>query len=63
MGRKALFSEKEKKGPGRKAKKQGAPVFSKKLLAGKLIFQVLINYASFKVFCPMPTLIFKDFNR
>jgi len=29
MGRKAEYSEKPKKGPGRKARKQGAPVFRK----------------------------------
>lgn len=31
MGRKGAFAEKQKKGPGRKAKKQGAPVLSKQL--------------------------------
>lgn len=30
MGRKAEYSEKPKKGPGRKARKQGAPTFTKK---------------------------------
>lgn len=30
MGRKAEYSEKQKKGPGRKARKQGAPKFPKK---------------------------------
>lgn len=29
MGRKAEYSEKPKKGPGRKARKQGPPVFRK----------------------------------
>lgn len=29
MGRKGLFAEKPIKGPGRKAKKQGAPVLNK----------------------------------
>jgi len=35
MGRKAEYSEKPKKGPGRKARKQGAPTFPKKTF-GKL---------------------------
>lgn len=30
MGRKAEYSEKVKKGPGRKARKQGPPSFPKK---------------------------------
>ncbi|TMW39373.1 hypothetical protein DOY81_015547, partial [Sarcophaga bullata] len=29
MGRKAEYSEKPKKGPGRKARKQGPPTFNK----------------------------------
>lgn len=33
MGRKAEYSEKEKKGPGRKARKQGPPTFPKKSFA------------------------------
>nr|XP_044249088.1 25S rRNA (cytosine-C(5))-methyltransferase nop2 [Drosophila takahashii] len=33
MGRKAEYSEKPKKGPGRKARKQGAPVFRKQSFA------------------------------
>ncbi|XP_043642393.1 25S rRNA (cytosine-C(5))-methyltransferase nop2 [Drosophila teissieri] len=33
MGRKAEYSDKPKKGPGRKARKQGAPVFRKKSFA------------------------------
>ncbi|KAM7342160.1 uncharacterized protein ACRADG_009672 [Cochliomyia hominivorax] len=33
MGRKAEFSEKPKKGPGRKARKQGPPTFTKKTFA------------------------------
>ncbi|KAM8713055.1 hypothetical protein ACLKA7_013381 [Drosophila subpalustris] len=33
MGRKAEYSEKEKKGPGRKARKQGPPTFPKKTFA------------------------------
>ncbi|XP_065368257.1 uncharacterized protein LOC135960796 [Calliphora vicina] len=33
MGRKAEYNEKPKKGPGRKARKQGAPTFTKKTFA------------------------------
>lgn len=40
MGRKAEFSEKPKKGPGRKARKQGAPTFPKKSF-GKNSFMLM----------------------
>ena len=32
MGRKGNFAEKQVRGPGRKTKKQGEPVFNKKLI-------------------------------
>lgn len=35
MGRKGLFAEKPKKGPGRKAKKQGPPVLSRQFKGKK----------------------------
>lgn len=38
MGRKAKFDEKEvKKGPGRKARKQAAPTFSKLISTSKFL--------------------------
>lgn len=39
MGRKGLFAEKPKKGPGRKAKKQGPPVLSRQF-KGKRLNQI-----------------------
>lgn len=44
MGRKGLFAEKPKKGPGRKAKKQGPPVLSRQF-KGKII--IFTDYTMF----------------
>lgn len=45
MGRKGLFAEKPKKGPGRKAKKQGPPVLSRQFKGKSSIF-ILKNIPS-----------------
>lgn len=39
MGRKGLFAEKPKKGPGRKAKKQGPPVLSRQFKGNLISFR------------------------
>lgn len=38
MGRKGNYAERPKKGPGRKSKKQGNPVFSKPILGNLKIY-------------------------
>lgn len=50
MGRKGLFAEKPKKGPGRKAKKQGAPQLTRQF-KGKIIYDSRLLPRSF--FSPM----------
>jgi hypothetical protein len=48
MGRKTNFAEREKKGPGKKAKKQQAPKFSKKILPKSEKLQKLFFNAPFQ---------------
>lgn len=50
MGRKGLFAEKPKKGPGRKAKKQGPPVLSRQFKGKTLLhFSFSGNCTSIKL--------------